>query len=75
MNEEIKKYIDQAVSTAITNHRHSGTDSMQIIGSSIRSAPQPTISKPTVVGTATDGTARTAINSIIVALQNLKLIQ
>lgn len=57
---EIQSMITQAVEQAIKNHRHSGTDSMQIEGSSIRSTPQiATASAP----------------SILAALQKLKILQ
>lgn len=71
--EEIQILINKAVEKAIMNHRHSGTDSMQVNYTELKITPEAHINNPTG-GITIDSEARTAINSLIVALQNKKLI-
>jgi len=41
--DEIQNLIQQEVSKQVTNHRHTGTDALQIYGNNLHSAPQPSL--------------------------------
>lgn len=64
-NIEAKKYVEF--------HRHDGVDSPQLSLETMQEVPQVAITSPTG-GVTIDTQARTAIDSIITTLENLKLI-
>lgn len=57
----------------VTFHKHDGVDSPQLSLENMLETPQSAITAPTG-GLTIDSEARIAINSIITALENLKLI-
>ena len=70
---EIIQLVKEEVRKAVTDHRHTGTDSLALRLSTFF-AQQPAISAPSGSGTAgVDNSARTAINTIISTLKTLKL--
>lgn len=61
------------IQTLFDNHKHTGSDSQRIQLNELEYEKQDAITAPTG-GLTIDAEARTAINAIITALENLNLI-
>lgn len=74
IQDQISQTVPQMIDDALNGQTHNGSDSQQIFGGNLVSAPQPTVAPITTTGAfGVDPVTTATVNQIIVQLRALGL--